>query len=294
MHGHQQLSLFNAFHDERCFMPLHVYDADSGHCLLTVLRPGKTPDGTEVRAHIRRLVRRIRRKWPETAITIRGDSHYGRWEATEWCERNDVSYVFGLATNEALDRLVADRAEALGLRWEANSAETVRGFAETRYAAKSWSAHRRVVARTEVTYKGADTRYVVTNLDKSGRRWLYDDLYCARGQAGNLIERHKAQLASGRTSCRSPLANSQHRIDVAEMRLMLFTAAYWLMTRLAGAVPAAHKLAGCAFATLRARLLKVAVRVRETATRVRLAFAANCPDKALFRDLALRMIPRPG
>ena len=286
VHGHQQLSLFNAFHDERCFMPLHVYDADSGHCLLTVLRPGKTPDGTEVRAHVRRLVRRIRLKWPQTAITIRGDSHYGRWEAMEWCERNDVSYVFGLATNEALDRLVADRVEALALRWEANSAETVRGFAETRYAAKSWSADRRVVARTEVTYKGVDTRYVVTNLDKSGRRWLYDDLYCARGQAENLIKRHKAQLASDRTSCRSPLAN--------QMRLMLFTAAYWLMTRLAGAVPATHKLAGCEFATLRARLLKVAVRLRETATRVRLAFAANCPDKALFRDLALRTIPRPG
>jgi hypothetical protein len=78
------------------------------------------------------------------------------------------------------------------------------------------------------------------------------------------------------------------------MRLMLFTAAYWLMSRMAAAVPAAHKLAGAEFSTLRARLLKVAVRVRETATRVRPAFAANCPDKALLRDLALRMIPRPG
>jgi hypothetical protein len=62
VHGHQQLSLFNAHHDERCFMPVHVYDADTGHCVLTVLRPGKTPDGKEVRAHLRRLVRRIRRR----------------------------------------------------------------------------------------------------------------------------------------------------------------------------------------------------------------------------------------
>ena len=286
VHGHQQFSLFNAFHGERCFMPLHVYDAGTGHCVLTVLRPGKPPDGAEVRAHVRRLVRRIRLKCPKTAITIRGDSHYGRREAMEWCEQNDVGYAFGLARNEALDRLVADRVEALSLRWETGSAEAVRGFAEARYAAKSWGVPRRVVARTEVTYKGVDTRYVVTNLATSGRRWLYDDFYCDRGRAENMIKRHKAQLASDRTSCRSPLAN--------QMRLMLHTAAYWLMTALAGAVPPAHRLAGCEFSTLRARLLKVAVRVRETATRVRLAFAANCPDAALFRDLALLMIPRPG
>ena len=287
VHGHQQMSLFNAFHDERCFMPLHVYDADSGHCVLTVLRPGKTPDGAEVRAHIRRLIRRIRRKWPKTAITIRGDSQYGRREAMEWCEQqNDVHYVFGLAGNVALDRLVADRVEALTMQWETSSAQTVRGFAETRYAANSWSASRRVVARTEVTYKGVDTRYIVTNLKNSGRRWLYDTFYCARGQAENLIKLHKTQLASDRTSCRSPLAN--------QMRLVLHTAAYWLMRHLGTVVPPAHKLAGSEFATLRARLLKVAVRVRETATRIRLAFAANCPDAALFRDLALRTIPRTG
>ncbi len=142
------------------------------------------------------------------------------------------------------------------------------------------------MARTEVTYKGVDTRYIVTNLKKSDRRWLYDTFYCARGQAENLIKLHKTQLSSDRTSCRSPLAN--------QMRLVLHTAAYWLMRHLGTAVPPAHKLAGSEFATLRARLLKVAVRVRETATRIRLAFAANCPDAALFRDLALRMIPRTG
>ena len=90
VHGHQQLSLFNAHYDERCFSPIHIYDADTGHCVLTVLRPGKTPSGKEVRAHLRRLVRRIRMHWPETRITIRGDSHYGRREAMDWCEKNGV------------------------------------------------------------------------------------------------------------------------------------------------------------------------------------------------------------
>jgi hypothetical protein len=88
VHGHQQLSLFNAHYDERCFLPIHICDAASGHCVLTLLRPGKTPDGKEIRAHLRRLVRRIRLNWPNTRITFRGDGHHGRKEAMEWCNRN--------------------------------------------------------------------------------------------------------------------------------------------------------------------------------------------------------------
>src|SRR5580692_4498336 len=139
VHGHQQLSLFNAYHDERCFMPIHVYDADSGHCVMTVLRPGKTPDGTEVRGHLRRLVRRIRRHWPKTVITVRGDSHYGRWEAMEWCEQNRLPYIFGLAQNKAVDALVADKVNAVSTRWDTTGADAVRDYTETSYAAQSWS-----------------------------------------------------------------------------------------------------------------------------------------------------------
>src|SRR5208337_2891103 len=221
VHGHQQLSLFNAHYDERCFLPIHVYDADTGHCVLTILRPGKTPDGKEVRAHLRRLVRRIRRHWPNTRITIRGDSHYGRLEAMDWCERNDVQYIFGLSTNTALAALVEIRADAVRARRATGEQTTVRDYTETTYAAKSWSQARRVVARIEATPRGLDIRYVVTNITRCAPQWVYESLYCARGAAENLIKRHKSQLASDRTSCRSPLAN--------QMRLFLHTVAYWLM-----------------------------------------------------------------
>jgi hypothetical protein len=286
VHGHQQLSLFNAFHDERCFMPVHVYDTASGHCVLTILRPGKTPDGKEVRAHLRRLVRRIRLHWPKTVITIRGDSHYGRWEAMEWCEQNGVQYVFGLAKNKALDALVQAETQAVDARWAAVSELAVlRDYTETLYAAETWKFRRRVVARIEATYKGLDTRYVVTNISHCGAQWLYDSLYCARAAAENLIKRHKRQLASDRTSCRSPLAN--------QMRLTLHTAAYWLMRTLRDAIPRPQTLASGEFSTIRLRLLKIAVRINETASRVRLAFAANCPDAALFRGLVSTLILRP-
>jgi hypothetical protein len=106
----------------------------------------------------------------------------------------------------------------------------------------------------------------VTSLTHGSAEWLYDSLYCARGQAENLIKLHKGQLASDRTSCRSALAN--------QVRLVLHTAAYWLMLTVRDAIPKPQPLALAEFATLRARLLKIAARITETAARVRIAFAA--------------------
>jgi hypothetical protein len=285
VHGHQQMSLFNAHYDERCFLPIHIYDAATGHCVLTILRPGKTPDGNEVRAHLRRLVHRIRMHWPRTRITFRGDSHYGRKEAMEWCERNGVFYIFGLGPNKVLAEQIFPKLDAACVRRAIRRLDKVRVFARTRYAAKSWSRARRVVARIEVTRKGADVRYIVTNLKQGGAKHLYEKVYCARGQAENLIKRHKSQLASDRTSCRSPLAN--------QVRLILHTAAYWLMRVVRDAIPKPQPLASGEFSTIRLRLIKIAVRVRETGSRVKLAFAANCPDAGLFRSLIRSMTPRP-
>ena len=285
VHGHQQLSLFNAHYDERCFMPVHIYDADTGHCVLTILRPGKTPDGKEVRGHLRRLVRRIRRHWPRTRITIRGDGHYGRREAMDWCETNGVEYVFGLSKNAILDAQVFIKADEVCVKRAIGNLDVVRDYTETLYAAKSWSHPRRVVARIEATRKGLDIRDVVTSITHCPAQWLYDSIYCARGQAENLIKQHKSQLASDRTSCRSPLAN--------QMRLILHTAAYWLMLMVRNAIPKPQPLATSEFSTIRLRLLKIAVRIKETASRVRLAFAANCSDAALFRGLIGTLILRP-
>jgi hypothetical protein len=221
VHGHQQLSLFNAHYDERCFLPIHVYDTATSRPVAVLLRPGKTPSGIEIRAHLRRLVRRIRRHWPQTEITIRGDGHYGRPEVMEWCDENGVGFIFGLPGNAVLDRLVDETADDIRTRRALNQKPCLRGFAETSYRAKSWNTDRRACARIEATTKGLDVRFLVTSIETGSAEYIYERLYCARGQAENLIKLHKAQLASDRTSCRSPLAN--------QMRLILHTAAYWLM-----------------------------------------------------------------
>jgi hypothetical protein len=272
VHGHQQLSLFNAHYDERCFLPIHVYDVATSRPLAVLLRPGKTPSGQEVAGHLRRLVRRIRRHWPTTRITLRGDSHYGRPEVMDFCEQNDIDFVFGLSGNGTLDRAVEIVADDIRTRRALAQAPVLRGYAETMYRAKSWSKPLRACARIEATSLGLDIRYVITSLAAGSAEHIYDTLYCARGQAENLIKMHKGQLASDRTSCRSPLAN--------QMRLILHTAAYWLMLTLRDAIPKAHALTKAEFATIRLRLIKLGARVIETASRIRLAFAAACPERS--------------
>ena len=285
VHGHQQLSLFNAHYDERCFLPIHIYDAGTGWPVATILRPGKTPRGTEVRGHLRRLLRRIRCHWPDTRITIRGDGHYATPEVMAFCEANGVDYVFGLAGSKPLRAKVEGTAERIRTQRAVDDADALRGYAETTHKAKSWSQSRRVAARIEATRLGLDIRFVVTSLTFGTAEWLYDSLYCARGQAENLIKLHKSQLASDRTSCRSPLAN--------QVRLILHTAAYWLMLSLRDTVPKTDPLSKAEFTTLRQRLLKIAARVIETASRVRLAYAAACPEAALFAGLARAFQPQP-
>ena len=283
VHGHQQLSLFNAHYDERCFLPIHVYDTATSRPVAVLLRPGKTPSGGEIRGHLRRLVRRIRRHWPQTRITIRGDGHYGRPEVMDWCDNNAVDFIFGLPGNAVLDRLVEATADDIRTRRALDQKVCLRGFAQTSDRAKSWKTDRRACARIEATTKGLDIRFVVTSVETGSAEHIYETLYCARGQAENLIKLHKAQLASDRTSCRSPLAN--------QMRLILHTAAYWLMLTVRNAIPKAHVLANAEFDTIRLRLLKLGARVIETAARVRLAFAAACPDAGLIRHIAAALMP---
>ncbi len=221
VHGNQQLSLFHAHYNERCFLPIHVYDTATSRPVAILLRPGKTPTGDEIRSHLRRLVRRIRQHWPDTRLTIRGDSHYGRPEVMAWCEAHGLDYIFGLSGNAVLDRLMEPFADDVRVCRAEAQAAAVRRYSETRYGAKSWKCERRVVARIEATTKGLDIRYVVTNLPKGTAEWLYDKMYCARGQAENLIKLHKTELASDRTSCRSPLAARQPGAAGAAYRCLL-------------------------------------------------------------------------
>jgi len=280
VHGGQQLSLFNAHYDTHCFLPIHIYDVSSGKPVVMFLREGKTPSGKEVALVLKHLVRRIAKHWPTTRITFRGDSHYGRPEAMAWCEANGIEYIFGLAGNSVLHRQVYEAGDALKVLRAEQGADKLRGFTETHYAAASWTTGRRVIARFEATTQGFDVRYIVTTLTGEAQH-LYENVYCQRGQAENLIKMHKVQMASHRTSCQSAIAN--------QVRLVLHTGAYWLMLALRNAIPATNELAKAEFDTLRIKLLKIGARIIETASRIRIHLASACPNASLFRLIAGRL-----
>jgi hypothetical protein len=280
VHGGQQLSFWNAHYDCRCFLPIHVYHVESGKPVVAILREGKTPKGKEVRTVIKHLTKRIRRHCPKTRITWRGDSHYGRTEAMKWCEDNAASFIFGLAGNAVLDGLCREVADDLCVRRAEEGAEKMRAFTCFHYRAKSWDKSRKVVARIEATTLGLDIRYVVTSLPGEAQH-LYETVYCERGQAENLIKLHKAQMASDRTSCHSPTAN--------QVRLVLHTAAYWLMLMLRDAIPAVSPLAKAEFVTIRTKLIKIAARVIEHAARIRVHLPARCPEQVCFSRAAVAL-----
>jgi hypothetical protein len=284
-YGQQQLSLFNAHHDSRCFMPIHIYEAMTGKPVAVFLRPGKTPDGIEVALVLRHVVRAIRARWPRVDILIRGDGHYGRPEAMAWCERHRVGYIFGLAGNRVLLRRVTTEAEQVALdRLDAAADQKMRRYAEFRYGAKTWKTERRVIARVEASGQGVDSRFIVTNLSGLPKS-LYEKVYCARGQAENLIKAHKLHLASDRTSCTKATAN--------QFRLLIHTAAYWLMHGLRGLAPKSSFWRDAQFDTLRLGLIKVAVRVTELVTKIKVSLPTGFVYQQGFSSLAGRLAKLP-
>ena len=307
VYGNQKPAVFNAHYDEYCFLPIHVYDAETARPVMMVLRSGKTPSGKEIRCHVRRMVRRIRSHWPDTRITIRGDSHYGRHEVMEWCEVNGVGYIFGLSGNDVLDRMVEPIADDVRVRRAAAQAgldlmrdttppadaallqqaeaqaAAVRRHTEILYGAKSWKCERRVIARIEATPKGLDIRYIVTSLPGGSPECIYESIYCARGRMENMIKLYKTQLHSDRTSCCSPIAN--------QVRLILHTAAYWILLTVREKIPLVQPLAVAEFKTLQMHLVKVGACITEKAKRVRIAFSSACTEVELFCGLINSFLP---
>jgi hypothetical protein len=294
-HGAQQLAFWNAHHDERGFAPMHIYHVASGTPVVAILRPARTPKGTEVRTVIKHVTKRLRKHWPNTRIVWRGDGHYGRVEEMERAENDGTDYIFGLPGNAALDALVAETADNLRFHDAKSSAAKLRTYASFTYRAGSWKRPRKVVARLECSLQPdageatstgmgqeVDIRYVVTSLEGTPQH-LYENVYCQRGQMENLIKLHKAQLASDRMSCHSATAN--------QVRLVLHTAAFWLMHGVRAAIPKTDPLARAEFATIRDRLIKIGARVIEHIARIRVQLPTSCPEAALFRAVALGLMP---
>ncbi len=187
------------------------------------------------------------------------------------------SYVLGLAGNKRLKALAAPWCEDAALRRLSGAKDKIRRFHQAAYQAGSWDKERRVIARVEATPKGADVRFVVTNL--AGRaKWVYEKAYCARGQAENLIKDMKTYTKSDRTSC--------HRWQANQFRLFLHMGAYWLLHSLRRNAPRRSPWRRASFQTIRLTFLKIAARVTELKSRVTIALPSAYPNQKMLTLLA--------
>ena len=278
-YGDQQLSLFNGFYDDYCLMPFHVYEGLTGRLISTVIRPGKTPTADEIIALLKRIVRRTRKRFPKTKLIFRADSHHTKPAVLDWLEANDVRYVLGLATNKVLQREVESMLGPMK-ETQRRLMDKRRRFHSFSYGAGTWSRKRRVVARLEASSQGTDARFIVTDLEGKAS-FLYDTVYCDRGNAELMIKEHKNFLKSSRTSC--------HRAEANQFRLFLHSAAYVIMHGLRATALKGTELANATFDTIRLRLLKIAARVQVGKTFVRFHLPQDCPAAQIFRLVANRI-----
>jgi hypothetical protein len=231
---------------------------------------------------LRHVIHRIRRHWPKVAILVRGDGHYCAPEVLDRLRNKRCDYILGLPTNVKLDALATPWREQCKWRWKPSLAR-VRRFHQFTYAAGSWSREETVIARVEATRLSTDARFIVTNLKGRGK-WLYERVYCARGRMENLIKDLKLYTRSDKTAC--------HRWQANQFRLFLHQGAYWLLHSLRLAAPKRSRWRGATFATIRSLLVKIAVRVEELRTRIKLSFPPHLPHAADLALIAGRLCPQ--
>ena len=285
-HGQQEFSFFHGYYDTYCYLPMLVFaqaDGEPHQLLAAVLRPGKVHAGAGSVKLLKRIVARLREAWPEVRIVVRGDSGEALPGIYEWCESEGVDYVICLARNPRLQSLAEPHMEAA--REECRQTEEKgRHCHDLSYAADSWAHERRVVVKAEVSAKGDNPRFVVTSRDDLAPEELYD-FYADRGDVENRIKELKNDLCSGRTSCHRFLAN--------QFRLLLHAAAYLLWTLFRRMLDGTE-LASAQVGTLRLRLVKIGVRVVQTARRVWLHLASSYPWAAVWHLMAVRLRAGPA
>jgi hypothetical protein len=310
-HGNQEKRYFNGFYNGYCFLPLYVF---CGYQLLvSYLRPSNVGAAHHARAITKLLVEKIRSRWPETKIILRGDGGYSDAKLMRWCDKNDVYYVFGLPKNNVLiSNIEHEMTCARNQHAQLGGNQTV--FKWFRYRTQeTWDRHRWVVGKAEYGDKGANPRFVVTNLPsdegiidatyhrpridgKQVRQVLtpgticsvawnpedfYRTYYCQRCEMENRIKEQQLFLFAGRTSCTEFMAN--------QFRLMLSSLAYVLVDGIRRLALAGTEHARMRVDTIRLRLFKIAARVRVSCRRVIFHLPTHCPSAALFRAVMTRL-----
>jgi len=282
LHGEQEGRFFHGYYDCYCYLPLYIF---CGRDLLAAkLRPANIDGSAGAVEEVVRIVAQIRQRWRNVRILLRGDSGFAREELMAWCEANDVDYVFGLAQNVRLNAKIASdlaRAEAKSRR----SGEPERCFKDFIWTTTSgsWSRQRRVVAKAEWTRDEANPRFIVTSLKRNEckGKYLYENIYCARGDMENRIKECQMDMFADRTSTATMRAN--------QLRLWFASMAYVLMCALRRIALHHTEFAKATCGTIRLKLLKIGAVVTVSVRRIKIAMASACPSKHIWAVAAERL-----
>ncbi len=315
VHGAQQQSLFNGYYDHDCYLPLHLYEGQSGKLITSILRPGRRPTGQEIVSIVKRVVGAIRSKWPEVLILLRGDGHFSAPEVHEWCESQEpaIFYILGQSGNKVLkeksqgilqqahflyrcrqERYFRKKLQEQSQQQKSKSKKKssmsecsgndstperlkVKVYTEFLYQAETWSESRRIICKVEVSEKGENIRFVVTNIKLSRKAYIYETIYCGRGQMENYIKDHKRFLHSDRTSC--------HKFEANQFRLFLHSAAYVLMHSLRTTGLRGTAWSRAQFDQIQLRVLKVGARIEEWKTKISFHFPSSFPLKRVYEQI---------
>ncbi len=278
-HGQQQLSCFHGYYGQHMYFPVLINEAKSGYPLVLQLRAGNTHSGKGVAGILRWLFWRLKRAFPGVKIVLRADAGFSLPEILRVCERAGVGYAIGFTRNAVTERKMADLLERARLQF-VQTQQKARLFDDVYYAAGTWDAPRRLVMKAEWLSKGANPRFVLTNLDLPPQQ-LYDQFYVQRGSdSEHRIKELKLGIHADRLSCSSFIAN--------QFRLLLSQAAYILLLRIRQAAD------GTEFATaqverLRSMLLKRAAKVTVSARRVLVELARHSPCSAVISQILSRL-----
>ena len=272
-HGQQELSLFNHYYDEHCYMPLHIYEGLSGKLVTTILKPGRRSKQAETGNLLKKLIKYIRKRWANTIIIIRGDSHFASGDFMDWCHDKDkVNFITGLTGNAKLKEKAQVTINSAEREFE-QYGKPVKRYHCFIYKAGSWKYSQRVIVKVEVSYMGTNIRYIVTDVTGFRTRDLYEKGYCARGAMELRIKDHKLYLKSDRASCNKFSAN--------QIRLFLHSMAYVLIHTFQSEMLQGTEYATATFKTIRERILKTATVVKELKTRIKIEMPSSCITKEL-------------
>ncbi len=288
LHGQQLGRFFHGYYGHYCYLPLYVFCGD--HPLAAILRPSDIDAASGSVVHIERIVTRIRQTWPNATIVLRGDSGFCREYLMKWCEANGVDFLFGLAKNARLVRILGGEMQRVKEAF-VQSGQPSRLFKEFDYRThKSWSRARRVVGKAEhLAGDKANPRFVVTSLAATefDARTLYEEQYCARGEMENRIKEQQLSLFADHLCCETMRAN--------QLRLYYSTVAYVLLRSLRQFGLAGTEMASAQVETMRTRLFKIGAIVRVSVRRVVVALSEAYPWRELFARVCanLRALSEP-